>query len=143
MILSELHRSREALDSAIAYVQAGGASPATPVRTRTIRVGEGRAVAILAGLRDVGGSMNKRSFEDICLRHCRTLVGAGGFIARGSIVREENEVGEILYTLTEKGLGTVERWESRYGADWVESLERSSVLGDLNIHDQQKTKVMA
>lgn len=113
------------------------------MRTRTIRVGEGRAVAILASVRDAGGDMDQRSFEDTCLRHCRTLVGAGGFIARGSIVREQSDSGEILYRLTEKGLGTVSRWEARYGPNWVESLEGSDVLGNLNIHDQQKTRVVA
>jgi len=143
LILSELHRSREALDNAIAYVEAGGAQPGAPIRTRSIRVGEGRAVAILASIRDAGGSMDQRSFEDTCLRHCRTLVGAGGFIARGSIIREQIDGGEVFYSLTDKGLGTVSRWEARYGSDWVESLEGTDVLGNLNIHDHQKTRVRA
>ena len=143
LILSELHRSREALDNAIAYVEAGGAPSGVSARTRTIRVGEGRAVAILASIRDAGGSMNQRSFEDTCLRHCRTLVGAGGFIARGSIVREEAIGGEVLYRLTEKGMGTVGKWEARYGSDWIASLEGTDVLGNLNIHDHQKTRVRA
>ena len=138
-----MHRSREALDNAIAYVETGGAQPAVPVRARSIRVGEGRAVAILASVRDAGGSMDQRSFEDTCLRHCRTLVGAGGFIARGSITREESSGGDILYSLTEKGLSTVSRWEARYGSNWVESLEGADILGNLNIHDHQKTRVMA
>ena len=114
-----------------------------PLRTRTIRVGEGRGVAILASMRDAGGSMDQRSFEDTCLRHCRTLVGAGGFIARGSIDRQQSDSGEVLYSLTEKGLSTVSRWEARYGSNWIESLEGTDILGNLNVHDHQKTRVMA
>jgi len=132
-------RSREALDTAIAYVEAESVSPKVPVRAKSIRVGEGRAVSILACMRDAGGKMTQREFEETCLRNCRTLVGAGGFIARGSIVRQTTEDGDIEYALTGKGLETVTRWESRYGANWIGSLENPNVLGNIEVHDQQKT----
>jgi len=107
-----------------------------------IRIGEGRAVAILGCLRDAGGKMAQREFEDACLRNSRTLVGAGGFIARGSIVRHEVD-GDVEYVLTEKGLETVARWESRYGSGWVSSLENPGILGNSDIHDQQKIRLLA
>jgi len=114
-----------------------------PIRTRNIRVGEGRAVAILACLRDAGGVMQQRDFEEVCLRNSRTLVGAGGFIARGSIVRRVTDNGEVEYELTEKGVETVAKWESRYGAGWVESLESPSILGNSDVHDHQKIGLLA
>jgi hypothetical protein len=143
LILSQLHRSREALDTAIAYVEGGAPHAAGPVLARTIRVGEGRAVAILTSIRDAGGSMDQRSFEATCLRHCRTLVGAGGFLARGSIVREEDKSGKVLYRLSEKGVATVGKWEERYGSNWVESLEGADILGNFNVLDHQKTRLLA
>jgi len=137
-----LKRTREALNNAIAYVEAGSISAPSPVRTRSIRIGEGRAVAILASLRDAGGKLVQRDFEETCLRNCRTLVGAGGFIARGSIVRTESDFGNVEYELTEKGLDTVVRWESRYGAGWFGCLENPEVLGNPNVHDQQKARLI-
>jgi len=112
------------------------------VRLKTIRVGEGRAVAILACLRDSGGKMLQREFEDVCLRNSRTLVGAGGFIARGSIIRQESSAGEVEYVLTDKGMEAVARWESRYGQKWTDSLENPGLLGNTMIHDQQKVRLM-
>ena len=112
------------------------------VRMKTIRIGEGRAVAILACLRDSGGKMLQREFEDVCIRNSRTLVGAGGFIARGSIVRQVTAGGEIEYELTEKGLETVTRWETRYGQKWTESLENPGILGNISVHDQQKIRLL-
>ena len=117
-------------------------SQASHVRSKTIRIGEGRAVAILACLRDSGGKMLQREFEDLCLRNSRTLVGAGGFIARGSIVRQANASGEVEYELTGKGNDTVARWEARYGSKWTESLESPDILGNINIHDQQKIRLL-
>jgi len=138
-----LKRSREALNKAIAYIEADAMSAPMPSRTKTIRIGEGRAVAILACLRNAGGSMAQREFEETCLRNSRTLVGAGGFIARGSIVRVVTSSGDVEYELTDKGLETVVRWESRYGSGWVESLENPDVLGNSDIHDQQKIRLLA
>jgi len=83
--------------------------------------------------------MTQRDFEETCLRNCRTLVGAGGFIARGSIVRQATSGGDIEYALTEKGMETVTRWESRYGANWIGSLENPDILGNIEVHDHQKT----
>jgi len=100
-------------------------------------------VAILACLRNAGGKMAQREFEDACLQHSRTLVGAGGFIARGSIVRYVTESGDVEYKLTEKGVETVIRWESRYGTDWIEKLEKPGILGNSDIHDHQKIKILA
>jgi len=117
--------------------------PPVPARTRTIKIGEGRAVAILAGLRDSGGKMAQREFEETCLNNSRTLVGAGGFIARGSIVRQVTTAGDIEYELTEKGIETVTRWEARYGTKWIGSLENPGVLGNNAIHDQQKIRLIA
>ena len=114
-----------------------------PVRTRLIRIGEGRAVAILACVRDSGGSMFQREFEEVCLRNSRTLVGAGGFIARGSIIRQVTESGDVEYEITEKGLETVARWESRYGSGWIGSLESPDVLGNSDIHDHQKIRMIS
>jgi len=144
LILSELKRTREALNNAIAYVEAESVSSSAlpPVRTRSIRIGEGRAVAILACLRDAGGKLLQHDFEETCLRNCRTLVGAGGFIARGSIVRTATAGGDVEYELTEKGLETVVRWESRYGAGWLGCLENPGALGNTNIHDQQKVRLV-
>ena len=142
LILAELKRTREALNKAIAYVELEATTPQMPARTKVIRIGEGRAVAILASLRDAGGQMAQRDFEDVCLRNSRTLVGAGGFIARGSIARRVTASGDIVYELTEKGMETVIKWESRYGSQWIEKLENTSVLGDSDIHDQQKVKLM-
>lgn len=146
LILSELLRSREALDTAIAYVRADTAvaavAPST-ARARVIRAGEGRAVAILACMRDAGGTMGQREFEQACLRNCRTLVGAGGFIARGSIARETLEDGSAIYTLTEKGLETVSKWEARYGKNWESALEYGGILGNAGINDHQKIRLMA
>jgi len=107
-----------------------------------IRIGEGRAVAILACLREAGGKMQQREFEDACLRNSRTLVGAGGFIARGSIVRQVTDSGDVEYELTEKGLETVARWEARYGASWIGSLESPDILGNSDIHDHQKIRLI-
>jgi len=112
------------------------------VRSKTIRIGEGRAVAILACLRDSGGKMLQREFEDVCLRNSRTLVGAGGFIARGSIVRQITAGGEVEYELSDKGLETIARWEARYGQKWAESLENPDILGNATIHDQQKIRLL-
>ena len=143
MILAELKRTREALNNAIAYIESESGPLTPPVRSKAIRIGEGRAVAILACLRDAGGNMMQRDFEDACLRNSRTLVGAGGFIARGSIIRLVTSGGEIEYELTGKGLDTVNRWETRYGSGWVGSLENPDVLGNTAIHDQQKVRLMA
>ena len=141
--MAELKRTREALNNAIAYVEAEAVTVQTPVRSRTIRVGEGRAVAILSRLRDSGGKMMQREFEETCLNNCRTLVGAGGFIARGSIVRTASSSNDVEYTLTEKGMETVVRWESSYGDEWTDSLENPGVLGNPDVHDQQKAKLIA
>ncbi|MDR2571841.1 MAG: hypothetical protein LBD23_16305 [Oscillospiraceae bacterium] len=138
-----MKRSREALNNAIAYVETETSSAETPFRAKAIRIGEGRAVAILACLRDCGGKMSQREFEDVCLRNSRTLVGAGGFIARGSISRQVAGDGDVYYELTDKGLETVTRWEARYGPGWVGNLENPDVLGNSNIHDQQKIRLMA
>ena len=86
--------------------------------------------------------MPQRDFEDACLRNSRTLVGAGGFIARGSIVRQVTSSGEVEYELTEKGVETVARWEARYGPGWVGSLENPEILGNTGIHDQQKIRLL-
>ena len=143
MILSELKRTREALNNVIAYVEAESTVLSAPVRTKVIRVGEGRAVAILACLRDSGGKMAQREFEEACLRNSRTLVGAGGFIARGSIVRHVTSGGEVEYELTEKGRETVVRWEARYGPGWIGSLENPDTLGNSDVHDHQKIRLLA
>jgi len=144
LILAELKRSRDALNSAIAYLEVADTyTPQAPVRSKTIRIGEGRAVAILACLRDSGGKMLQREFEEACLRNSRTLVGAGGFIARGSIVRQVTDNGDVEYELTEKGMETVARWETRYGSGWVGSLETPEILGNTAIHDQQKVRLVA
>lgn len=144
LVLSELLRSREALDAAIAYVRADTAmSTTTTARARAIRAGEGRAVAILTGLRDAGGVLGQREFEETCLRNCRTLVGAGGFIARGSIVRELDDEGNAVYRLTEKGAETVNKWEARYGKNWAAGLEYSDMLSNASINDQQKVRILA
>ena len=86
--------------------------------------------------------MRQREFEDACLRNSRTLVGAGGFIARGSIERIETSDGEVEYSLTGKGLETVNRWETRYGREWVGNLENPDVLGNVTVHDQQKIRLL-
>ena len=146
LILAELKRTREALDKAIAYVESETGviqSTATPARTKVIKIGEGRAVAILACLRDSGGKMAQRDFEDACLRNSRTLVGAGGFIARGSITRQVTVSGDIVYELTEKGIETVIKWESRYGTGWMNNLENPGILGNSDINDQQKVRLLA
>jgi len=143
LILSELKRTRETLNNAIAYLEADVTAAQTPLRTKAIRIGEGRAVAILACLRDFGGRMAQRDFEEACLRHSRTLVGAGGFIARGSIVRQTTESGDIVYELTEKGMETVARWEARYGSGWIDSLESPEILGNPEVHDHQKIRILA
>ena len=143
LILTELIRSREALDIAIAYIKADtGISQESPVRARVIRAGEGRAVAILARLRDAGGVMGQREFEETCLNNCRTLVGAGGFIARGSINRETLDNGNAQYVLTEKGKETVNKWEARYGENWLGALEHRDSLGNPGVNDHQKIKLM-
>ena len=141
--MAELKRTREALNKAIAYVEAEGVPVQMPARTKVIRIGEGRAVAILASLRDSGGRLAQRDFEDVCLRNSRTLVGAGGFIARGSIVRSVTASGDIIYDLTEKGLETVLKWELRYGSGWVANLENPEILGNTEVHDQQKIKLLS
>ena len=141
--MAELKRTREALNNAIAYIEAESPYPVTPVRTKTIRIGEGRAVAILACLRDAGSKMTQREFEETCLSNSRTLVGAGGFIARGSIVRGKTAGGDVEYELTEKGMETVTKWETRYGPDWIGCLENPGVLGNSDFHDQQKIRLIA
>ena len=87
--------------------------------------------------------MQQREFEEACLRNSRTLVGAGGFIARGSIERQIASSGDVEYKLTDKGLETIVRWESRYGPGWVNHLENPLVLGNSDVHDQQKIRLMA
>ena len=143
LILSELKRTREALNNAIAYVEADVTAPQSPARAKFIRIGEGRAVAILACLRDAGGSMVQRDFEEACLRHSRTLVGSGGFIARGSIKRQVTSSGDVEYALTEKGMETIVRWEARYGPDWLSTLESPGILGNTEVHDHQKIRLLA
>ena len=138
-----MKRTREALNNAIAYIEAEGISTTTPVRAKVIRLGEGRAVAILASLRDAGGKMAQREFEEACLSNSRTLVGAGGFIARGSIERQVTDSGDVEYELTEKGIETVVRWEARYGSGWIGSLESPGVLGNSDINDHQKVRLLA
>ena len=86
--------------------------------------------------------MAQREFEDACLRNSRTLVGAGGFIARGSIERQMTSAGDVEYLLTEKGMDTVARWETRYGSGWVSSLENPGVLGNSDVHDHQKIRLL-
>ena len=138
LILTELIRSREALETAIAYVKAETTPSKVQARAKTIKAGEGRAVAILSGIRDSGGRLAQREFEETCLRNCRTLVGAGGFIARGSIIRQVTSTGEVEYELTEKGMETIAKWEARYGRDWTGSLEKNDVLSNYEVGDQQK-----
>jgi len=86
--------------------------------------------------------MAQREFEEACLRNSRTLVGAGGFIARGSIIRQVTSSGDVEYELTDKGMETVSRWETRYGNGWVNTLENPEVLGNSSIHDQQKVRLV-
>ena len=86
--------------------------------------------------------MLQRDFEETCLSNSRTLVGAGGFIARGSIVRQVTEGGDVEYELTGKGMETVVRWEARYGTGWIGNLENPAVLGNTAIHDQQKIRLL-
>jgi len=131
------------LNNAIAYVEADAASSGAPSRAKAIRIGEGRAVAILACLRDAGGKLLQRDFEDACLRNSRTLVGAGGFIARGSIDRQVASNGDVEYMLTTKGEETVSRWEARYGPGWIRNLENPGILGNSDVHDQQKIRLLA
>jgi len=142
-ILSELKQSRDALNNAIAYIEGDAlfSEPLSSVRIKTIRIGEGRAVAILAALRDSGGKLLQREFEDICISNSRTLVGAGGFIARGSIAKKEKKSGEKEYAITDKGLDTVSKWEARHGSDWAKRLEKPDILGNTSIHDHQKIKL--
>lgn len=141
--MTELIRSREAIDAAIAYVKADTTVPAaSPVGMKIIRAGEGRAVAILTRLRDAGGTMDQREFEETCLSNCRTLVGAGGFIARGSITREIADNGTTQYKLTSKGEKTVNKWEARYGINWESMLERTDTLNDTTINDHQKVRLI-
>jgi hypothetical protein len=85
----------------------------------------------------------QREFEEVCLRNSRTLVGAGGFIARGSIVRQATEDGDVDYVITEKGLLTVTKWEARYGQGWTGSLETPGILGNAEAHDHQKAAFLA
>ncbi|MCL2628558.1 MAG: hypothetical protein FWD44_07695 [Oscillospiraceae bacterium] len=143
LILAELLKSRDAIDTAIAYVRAEETGAVrSQIRAKTIRAGEGRAVAILTNLRDAGGVMGQRDFEEACLRNCRTLVGAGGFIARGSITRETASGGDVIYKLTDKGEDTVNKWEARYGGCWANALEHEDILGDLGINDHQKIRLI-
>jgi hypothetical protein len=37
----------------------------------------------------------------------------------------------------------VEKWEERYGSNWIESLEGADVLGNFNVLDHQKTRLLA
>jgi len=99
-------------------------------------------VAILTGIRDSGGKLAQREFEETCLRNCRTLVGAGGFIARGSIIRQVTVSGEVEYALTEKGMETITKWEARYGRDWTGCLEEHDILSDFETGDQQKINLI-
>ena len=142
LILSELKRTREALNNAIAYIEAESDSAQPPFRAKSIKIGDGRAVAILSCLRDAKGKMLQREFEEVCLRNCRTLVGAGGFIARGSIARTIVDSSDVEYTLTDKGLDAVAKWESRYGKDWANNFENPGVLGNPDIHDQYKVRLL-
>ena len=141
LILAELRRSRDALDKAIAYAEAEAVPARQTARAKMIRIGEGRAVAVLSSLRDAGGRMVQRDFEDACVRNCRTLVGAGGFIARGSILRHEADGNVVVYEITDKGLETVDRWESRYGGNWADGLETPGVLGNPEVVDHQKVRL--
>ena len=99
-------------------------------------------MAILTYLRDAGSIVKQREFEETCLRNCRTLVGAGGFIARGSIIREIHDNTDVVYKLTEKGEDTVNKWETRYGNNWASMLEYADVLGDSDISDHHKIKLV-
>jgi len=94
-------------------------------------------------LRNAGGKLLQREFEEACLRNSRTLVGAGGFIARGSIVRNITKAGDVEYEITSKGSDTVSKWEARYGEGWINSLENPDVLGNSDIHDQQKVRMIS
>jgi len=87
--------------------------------------------------------MAQREFEEACLSNSRTLVGAGGFIARGSITRQVTSSGDVEYELTDKGIETVSKWESRYGSGWEGFLENPDVLGNSDIHDHQKIRLLA
>ena len=87
--------------------------------------------------------MTQREFEDVCIRNSRTLVGAGGFIARGSIIRQVTSGGDVEYELTDKGADTVTRWEARYGSGWISTLENPAVLGNSEVHDQQKIRLLS
>ena len=137
-----MKRTRETLNNAIAYLEADTTAAQAPLRAKAIRIGEGRAVAILACMRDYGGRMAQREFEETCLRNSRTLVGAGGFIARGSIVRQTTGSGDVEYELTEKGRETVARWEARYGPNWTRNLESPEILGNPEVHDHQKIRIL-
>ena len=142
LILAELRRSRDALNKAIAYAEAESATTSQAIRAKSVKIGESRAVAILSSLRDAGGRMAQREFEDICLRNCRTLVGAGGFIARGSILRHEPDANIVEYEITDKGIDTVDRWEARYGKDWAGCLEDPGLLASSEVMDHQKVRLL-
>jgi len=142
LILSELKRTREALNNAIAYIEAESDAVQTTTRSKSIKLGEGRAVAVLSCLRDAEGRMLQREFEDACVRNCRTLVGAGGFIARGSIARTQVGANDVEYTITDKGIDTIVRWESRYGKGWTDCLESPGALGNPEYHDHQKIRLL-
>jgi hypothetical protein len=37
---------------------------------------------------------------------------------------------------------TIARWEARYGSGWIDSLEKPDILGDTEINDQQKIRMI-
>ena len=102
---------------------------------RTVRLGDARSMAILAAIKDAGGSVAAVEFENILVRYGRTLRGAGGFLggAGASVRREE---GKMI--ITDAGIITLEKWKLRYGDEWMDELTTPEALADRAYPDNSR-----
>ena len=129
--LRQIHRT---LGDVITQMEAElRASPS--LITRTVRLGDARSMAILAAIKDAGGSVAAVEFENILIRYGRTLRGAGGFLGgAGASVRRED--GKMI--ITDAGIITLDKWKQRYGDEWLEELATPEALADRAYPDNSR-----
>ena len=135
--MSELERLRQihrTLGDVINQMEAELKSSPSLI-TRTMRLGDARSMAILAAIKNAGGSVLSADFENILARNGRTLRGAGGFLGgAGASVRREG----ARMLITDAGIVALEKWKLRYGDDWMEELTSTEALADRAFPDNSR-----
>ena len=135
--MNELERLRHihsTLGDVISQMEAELRESPEPV-TVTVRLGDARSMAILAAIKNAGGSVMAIEFESILARYGRTLRGAGGFLGgAGASVRREEEKLHI----TDAGAKALTKWTARYGPKWMDDLKTPEALADRAYPDNSR-----